>query len=306
MRFLRLAAVAALAIGIGAAAQAAPVDLSPEQPGRPHTGPNRQAIALLPKNFSFATPGALTIATAPSSPPLSTYSTDTRTVVGSEPDFASLLAEALGLKLVLLPVSWAEWPLGLQSGKFDAVISNITVTEERKLKFDFSTYRKDDLGFHVATSSKITSIREPKDVAGLRIIVSSGTNQEKILLEWDRQNVAKGLKPVEIQYYNDQALRDLALQSGRADALLGPNAHGAYRAALDGRIRPVGIVNGGWPLTAEIAVATRKDSGLADAFTAAINGLIADGSYAKVLQRWNLEAEGVERSRTNPPGLPRS
>jgi polar amino acid transport system substrate-binding protein len=36
-------------------------------------------------------------------------------------------------------IAWADWPLGLTSGKFDAVISNVTVTEERKLKFDFST-----------------------------------------------------------------------------------------------------------------------------------------------------------------------
>jgi polar amino acid transport system substrate-binding protein len=295
-----------LVIAFATAVGAVQIDLSPEQPGRPHTNRDERAIALLPKDVRLVTPGTLTVATAPSNPPLSAYATDSRTPVGSEPDFASLLAEALGLKLVLLPVAWAEWPLGLQSGKYDAVISNVTVTEERKLKFDFSTYRKDDLGFHVASNSPITSIKEPKDVAGLRIIVSSGTNQEKILLEWDRQNVANGLKPVEIQYYNDQALRDLALQSGRADAVLGPNAHGAYRASLDGKIRLAGTVSGGWPRTAEIAVATRKDSGLAEAFTAAINGLIADGTYAKVLQRWNLESEGIERSLTNPPGLPRT
>ena len=105
-----------------------------------------------------------------------------------------------------MPTAWADWPLGLQSGKFDAVISNVTVTEERKEKFDFSTYRRDDLGFYVARTAEITSIKEPKDVAGLRIIVSSGTNQEKMLLEWDRQNVAAGLKPVEFQYYHDDTL----------------------------------------------------------------------------------------------------
>ena len=78
------------------------------------------------------------------------------------------------------------------SGKYDAVISNVTVTEERKEKFDFSTYRKDVLGFYVKSDSKITAIKEPKDVAGLKVITGAGTNQEKIMLEWDRQNVAAG------------------------------------------------------------------------------------------------------------------
>ena len=45
--------------------------------------------------------------------------------------------------------------------------------------------------------------------------------------------------------------------------------------------------------------------GLAEALTIAVNGLMEDGSYAKVLARWGLEAEALDRSQTNPPGLPR-
>ncbi len=40
-------------------------------------------------------------------------------------------------------VPTSDWPLGVTSGKYDAAISNITVTKERKAKFDFATYRKD-------------------------------------------------------------------------------------------------------------------------------------------------------------------
>ena len=50
----------------------------------------------------------------------------------------------------------------------------------------------------------------------------------------------------------------------------------------------------------------RKDSGLVDAITIAINGLIKSGDYAKVLERWNLVAEGIPESKTNPPGLPKT
>ena len=292
--------------GFAPAARAGAIDLGPDQPGRLHTGRNEAAIALIPKGFSFVANGTLTVGNAPSNPPLSTYATDAETVVGNEPDIAWLLAESLGLTARIVPTAWADWPLGLQSGKFDAVISNVTVTEERKAKFDFSTYRRDDLGFYVAKDSKISSIKEPKDVAGLRVIVSSGTNQEKVLLEWDRQNIAAGLKPVEFQYYHDETLKALAIASGRADATLGPNASLAYQAALTGDTKLAGIVNGGWPLFAEIAVTTRKGSGIADAFTAAINGLIASGVYARQLARWNLQAEAIEVSRTNPPGLPKA
>ena len=42
--------------------------------------------------------------------------------------------------------------------KYDAAISNITVTKERKEKFDFATYRKDSLGFYVKSTSPINSL----------------------------------------------------------------------------------------------------------------------------------------------------
>jgi polar amino acid transport system substrate-binding protein len=79
----------------------------------------------------------------------------------------------------------------------------------------------------------------------------------------------------------------------------------AYEA-LDGKTRLVGVFSGGWPLTAEIAVATRKGSGLAEAVTAALNAQIANGNYTKTLDRWGLASEAVAESRTNPPGLPKS
>jgi polar amino acid transport system substrate-binding protein len=138
----------------------------------------------------------------------------------------------------------------------------------------------------------------------LTVGVGSGTNQEQILLAWDKQNQAAGLKPVTIDYYSTYNDAVLALQSGRLDTYFGPNAIAAYSAATSpGDVAVAGTVNGGWPQTANIAVATAKGNGLAPAFTAAINAAIADGSYRKVLDRWGLDAEAVDHSETNPPGL---
>jgi polar amino acid transport system ATP-binding protein len=38
----------------------------------------------------------------------------------------------------------------------------------------------------------------------------------------------------------------------------------------------------------------------------ALNALIKNGTYAQVLQRWNLSNEAVPGSQVNPPGLPRT
>ncbi|MBB4010039.1 ABC transporter substrate-binding protein [Allorhizobium taibaishanense] len=304
-RLLRLALAGLFSLVVsGASAQDA--DLNPDQNDRIRVEKVDAAIKLIPADYKFVTPGKLTVATNPGRLPFAAYASDTKTAIGSEPDLAQLVADSLGLQLELVPIAWADWPLGVTSGRFDAAVTNITVTEERKLKFDFSSYRNDLLGFYVPVASKITSISKPEDVAGLRVIVASGTNQEQILLRWIEANKAKGLAATDVQYYDDEAVLDVALQSGRADAYLGPNATSAYKSAKEKKTRLVGTFSGGWPQTAEIAVATKKGAGLADAVTAAVNEQIKNGNYAKVLARWNLSAEAVTQSRTNPPGLPKS
>jgi polar amino acid transport system substrate-binding protein len=67
----------------------------------------------------------------------------------------------------------------------------------------------------------------------------------------------------------------------------------------------VGTLNGGWPLTAQIAFTTKKGNGLAVAAQAALNHLIEDGTYAKILDRWGLSSEAIQKSELNPAGLPK-
>lgn len=305
-KLLMAGAVTIAALGVGTAQAGGKFDLSPEQPNRLRVEKNEKRIGEA-KGFKFVQDGVFTVGISTSGNlPLHDYASDSKTVIGYDVDLAQVVADSLGRKLELVSVAWADWPLGLTSGKFDAVISNVTVTEERKQKFDFSTYRKDELGVYVKTDSPITSVKEPKDIAGLKVITDAGTNQEKILLEWDRQNVAAGLKPIEVQYYDDDAVKDLAVQSGRADAVFSVNATQAYASGLNGKTKLVGTVSGGWPITAEIAVTTRKDSGLAAPLTGIINDLIASGAYGKILDTWNLGPEAIDEAKTNPPGLPKS
>lgn len=265
-----------------------------------HTPANPAAIAKIPPGYRFVAPGTLTVAiSALNSPPLALLASDNRTRIGSDPDMARLLADSLGLKVKLVPTAWEEWPLGIAAGKYDVALVNIAVTEQRKTKFDFATYRVDTLGFSVKSTSDIQSINAPAEVAGRRVIVGSGTNQEKILLKWDRENQANGLKPVQPVYLTDDASGNLYLQSGRADAIFGPHSVGAYKAALTGKTRLVGK----GPLKAYVATTTRKGNGLVFALQEAINGAIRGGQYQQVLTRWGEQDEVVEASVVNPPGI---
>ncbi|WP_284978217.1 ABC transporter substrate-binding protein [Arthrobacter sp. fls2-241-R2A-200] len=278
-------------------------NLTPQQ-DRIKVSVDSSAAALVPD--AIKADGKLTVASTGGTAPLTLFATDNKTLIGNEIDLAYAIGETLGLQVEVVPAAWADWPLGVESGKYEAVLSNVTVTEARKEKFDFATYRNDLLGFYAKSDSGISSIKEAKDVAGKRIIVGSGTNQEAILIRWDQENKKNGLKPVDFQYYDDDSASQLALQSGRADLTFGPNASAAYKAAKDGKTKQVGTLNGGWPLQADIAFTTKKGNGLAAAAQAAINHLIKDGDYGKILDRWGLSSEAIPASELNPAGLPKS
>ncbi|MEU5217962.1 ABC transporter substrate-binding protein [Streptomyces sp. NPDC020807] len=238
--------------------------------------------------------------------PLAFRATDDKTLIGVELDLASLVADALGLKPEFNAVSWENLFVGLDSGKYDGVFSNVTVTEERKDKYDFATYRLDDLAFEAKKGSG-WKVKGPGDVAGKTIAVDSGTNQEKILVDWSAQNEKAGREPVDIKYFQTPSDYYLALQSGRIDAYLGPNPVAAYHVLSAGQSEIVGKLSGaGDKLQGKIAATTKKDSGLVEAYAGAIDHIVGNGTYAQVLKRWGLDSEAVPKSEINPPGLPRT
>lgn len=288
----------------GASGRTTKINLSPDQ-NRVTTAKVESIAAKVPEKIRKR--GTLEIVdSSGSAAPLTFYATDNKTVIGVETDIAFLVADVLGLEPHINTVSWENIFVGLDSAKYDVGFSNITVTEERKEKYDFATYREDNLGFEAKKGSGL-KVAGPEDVAGRKVAVSSGTNQEKLLVEWSKENEKAGRKPVDIAYYQNDSDTYLALQSGRIDLYLGPNPTAAYHAATTGKTEVVGTYSGaGSTLQGLIAATTKKDSGLAEPLAAALDEVIENGTYAEVLERWGLSDEAVPTSEINPPGLPKT
>ncbi|PRI10146.1 transporter substrate-binding domain-containing protein [Leucobacter massiliensis] len=297
------------AAGSGPAGGESPYDLTTGSlDGRPHIDPIPEAVAALEASgFEPVESGTLTVALGGAgTPPTSFFAEDdSQTIIGSDPDFASLIAEGLGLEYAPENVAWADWPLGIESGKYDLALTNIGVTEERKDLFDFATYRDAVMGFIVAADSEVERIEEPADVSGLKVVVGSGTNQERFLLDWFAQNEAAGLPPGEAVYYDDTAAGLLALTSGRADASIIPYSLAKFQETTLGETRVVGSFNSAYPVTGQVGAATARGNGLVEPVAIVFRELIDSGVYAEVLARWGQEDEAVSESLINPPGLPR-
>ena len=242
------------------------------------------------------------------SPPLGYIGSDQKTLTGSEPDLGKLIAAVFGLKPVLNNATWDNLFVGIDSGKNQLGISNITDTEQRKTKYDFACYRQDNLGFEVLKSNSWNFDGTAESLAGKTVAVASGTNQEKILEAWQTTLKGEG-KKLTIKYFQDLNSTNLALASGKIDADFAPNPEIAYHVTQTAKTtnptRNAGKYSGaGATLQGLICATTKKDDGLAKPTADAINYLIKSGDYAKWLAAWNLSNEAVTTSAVNPPGLP--
>ncbi|GAA4267801.1 transporter substrate-binding domain-containing protein [Frondihabitans peucedani] len=241
-------------------------------------------------------------------PPLSFLGTDQETQTGSEPDLGRLVAAVLGLKPEVKAATWDNLFVGIDTGATDVGLSNITDTEQRKEKYDFASYREDNLAFAVKRSSTWEFDGDYENLAGKTVAVSSGTNQEKLLLTWQKKLEAAG-KKLTVKYYPDTNSTYLALNSGRIDALFGPNPGIAYQNAQSAKsanpTRTAGTFSGaGESLQGLIAATTKKGNGLVKPLADAIDYLIEHGQYEKLLKAYHLSNEAVTKSEINPPGLP--
>ncbi|MGW1466004.1 transporter substrate-binding domain-containing protein [Streptomyces sp. NPDC002308] len=242
------------------------------------------------------------------SPPLGYVGDDQKTVTGSEPDLARLVAAVFGLKAEPKNATWENLFVGLDSGRTEAGFSNITDTEERKKKYEFACYRQDNLGFEVSKEAAWDFGGDYKNLAGKTIAVGSGTNQEKILLEWRDKLKAEG-KKLDVKYFADNNSAYLALNAKKIDGYFGPNPAIAYHITQSAST-PQATASGGTysgagaSLQGLICATAKKDSGLAKPLADAINYLIEHGQYAKWLEAWNLKDEAVQKAEVNPPGLP--
>lgn len=107
--------------------------------------------------------GALRIGVA-EGPPYQYPDPATGEWVGMNIDLANQAAAIMGVKLEIVPATWATLVTGLQVGQYDVIFANLFATPERALSVAF-TQPYDTYGFHVMVKadSKITSLDQLND-----------------------------------------------------------------------------------------------------------------------------------------------
>lgn len=71
-------------------------------------------------------------------PPMEYLDTDGKTAIGFDVELAKQLADKMGLKLKIVDTSWDGIFAGVDTGKYDCIISSVSITDDRKKHYNFS------------------------------------------------------------------------------------------------------------------------------------------------------------------------
>lgn len=94
-------------------------------------------------------------------------------MVGIDPDLLKAIAEDQGFEYELVSAGFSAAVTGLEAGEYDAVIAGMSITDERKAKYDFSeAYYDSGVGMAVLADSDITSY---EDLNGQTVAAKIGT-----------------------------------------------------------------------------------------------------------------------------------
>jgi len=110
-------------------------------------------------------------------PPFESYDKD-KNVVGSDPELATALAKHLNAKVEFVDTKFPSLILGLNSGKYDAIISGMYITPERQTQAQTIAYANTGAAVMVPKGSEINA-KKPEDLCGLKLGLEQGTTWVK-------------------------------------------------------------------------------------------------------------------------------
>ena len=224
--------------------------------------------------------GKLHMATNAAFPPYEMIS-DNGGYEGIDVEVATMIAEKLGLELVVDDMEFGSVITSVQSGKADIAMAGLTVTEERKQNVDFTaSYATGVQVIIVPEDSDIKTVDDLANANDKMIGVQDGTTG---YIYCSADVADGGYGEDHVTSYPNGAMAIEALKGGKVDAVVIDNEPAkAFVAANEG----LKILDTEY-IVENYAIGISKDNpGLRDAVDKALQELIADGSVQKIVDKY--------------------
>ncbi|WP_031520316.1 ABC transporter substrate-binding protein [Streptomyces sp. NRRL F-5123] len=226
--------------------------------------------------------------------------TENGQIVGIDPDLGAALGEKLGVTFKFTNGKFDGLITSLQTGRSDIVMSAMSDTKARQQGLDEKGKKigtgVDFVDYYNSGSSLLVQKGNPKgvktlaDLCGMTVAVQRGTIYEDA---FKKQKTACGSKGLTIQAFDTDAEAQTRVKAGGAVADLNDTPVAAYIAQTSGKgsdFEVAGAPSDAGPFG--IAV-SKDDPQLRDALKAAMDAIVADGTYAKILQKWNASSGAI-------------
>ncbi|MCB4912088.1 ABC transporter substrate-binding protein [Bifidobacterium pseudocatenulatum] len=241
--------------------------------------------------------GKLTIGMDTSYAPAEFLAEDGKTPVGFDVDIAKALAQVFGLEADPETANFDSIIPSVGS-KYDIGISSFTVTKERLEAVDFVSHF--DAGSAWAVKKGNPNKIDTSDLCGKKVAVQTATMQETEANKIAKQCETDGKDKLEVISSKLQTDVTTNVVTGKADVFYADSPVAGYAIAqTDGQLEMLGKVEGVAP---EGIVIKKGDSQMDEAVQKAVQKLIDDGTYLKILKYWGVEDGAIETSEINTPG----
>ncbi len=260
------------------AESAAPSE-EPAESAAPSEEPAESEEPAAESGFTTVEEGKLIMSTNAAFPPYETTD-DSGAVIGIDPEIAALIAEKLGLELVIDDVDFDSALLAVQQGKADMVMAGVTVNEDRLAVMDFTA--------SYATGVQVVIVPEDSDIADMdglegKLIGCQRGTTGYIYASDTPENGGYGEDNV-IAYDNGITAVE-ALKNGQVDAVIIDNGPAKEFVEANPGLK---ILETPW-VEEEYAIGLSKaDSAdaLNEAISNALQELIDDGTVQSVLDKY--------------------
>ena len=248
------------------------------------------AAALLPDAVAEA--GVLLVGTDAAYPP-NEFKDASGQPVGWEIELTDAIAATLGITAEYQIASFDNIIPSITGGKTDMGMSSFTDNAERQQQVDFIDYYEAGIQWAQLAGGDV----DPDDACGLKVAVQATTYEHTDELPGKSQACVDAGKPaIEILPFDSQDAAANAVVLGQADAMSADSPVTLYAIEqTDGKLEPAGDTFDSAPYGIPVA----KGSDLIPALQAALEALIANGTYEEILTAWGVESGGVDTIEIN-------
>jgi polar amino acid transport system substrate-binding protein len=205
-------------------------------------------------------------------------------VRGIDPDLATELGRKLGVRFTFVNTAFDQLIPALQDNDFDVIISSMTATDERAKEISFLEY------FQAGTSILVPKgnperIGSMADLCGNTVTLQAGTIHEELVAAEQPRCAGRRIKARPLDSGTQVVLE---VKFGRADAALADFPVAAYNAKVSGQGADFQVA-GSQIDPGPYGIGFRKDDAeLRQVLQEALRAIVADGSYDRVLTKWNV------------------